>query len=317
MLAEALIRPGAGDARLRGQARKLFTTLIEPGGRRYGKAKHLVVIPDGCLFEIPFEVLLEDDPAEDAGWRDMDFVMSSKTVLYAPSASVFKGIRERERAGRYETEILAAGDPDYSYTGGESGLDLRPLPETRAEVEGIGSLFRDERKTVLVGAAASEAAVKQSIAVRPSRLIHIAAHGLVDPVTPAASCIALAASPGDGEDGFLHTLEILALPVESRLVVLSACQTATGRVSRGEGVVGLSRAFLGAGAEAVVSSLWAVPDESTAELMKIFYEYMVKKKKPAHEALNEARKALLESEEFPHPFHWASFILIGTEKAPR
>ncbi|MCK4549189.1 MAG: CHAT domain-containing protein, partial [Candidatus Krumholzibacteria bacterium] len=316
MLAEALIRPGAGDARLKSQARKLYMTLIEPGGKRFEKAKHLVIVPDGCLFEIPFEVLLEEDIDEGTGWGEMPFLARSHSLLYAPSASVFAGLREKKRMKKYEIDIVAAGDPDYSYLDDGDSHSLRPLPNTRAEVEGIGSLFKDDKRIILTGAEASEAVLKRTIAEKPSRMIHIAAHGLVDPVTPAASSIALSASPGDGEDGFLHTLEILALPVESRLVVLSACETATGRVSRGEGVVGLSRAFLGAGASAVVSSLWAVPDESTAELMRFFYDYMAGKNKPAFEAINEARKNLLDSKEYSHPFHWASFIVIGSEKAP-
>ncbi len=316
MLAMALTRPGAGDDRLRAQARKLYMTLIAPGGERLARAKHIVVVPDGCLFEIPFEVLLEKEFEDGADWKDMPFLFRSRTLLYAPSASVFAGLREKKRVKKYETELVAAGDPDYSYLGESGERVLRPLPNTRAEVEGIGLLFDADRRVILTGKQASEAALKRIIRWDPSRIVHIAAHGLVDPVTPAASSIALSAAPGDGEDGFLHTLEILTLPVESRLVVLSACETATGRVSRGEGVVGLSRAFLGAGAEAVVSSLWAVPDKSTSELMRYFYGYMAEKKRPAHEAINEARKRLLSSGEYSHPFHWASFIVIGTEKAP-
>ena len=316
MLASALTRPGAGDDRLRSQARRLYRTLMEPGWKRLEKAKNLVIVPDGCLFEIPFEALLEKDAEDGTDWKDMPFMIRSRTILYAPSASVFAELRAKKRKGRYGIELVAAGDPDYSYLGEGTERALRPLPNTLAEVEGIGSLFREDRRVILTGGEASEAALKRNIAGNPSRLVHIAAHGLVDPVTPAASSIALSAAPGDGEDGFLHTLEILALPVESRLVVLSACETATGRVSRGEGVVGLSRAFLGAGAEAVVSSLWAVPDESTSELMRYFYRYMTEKKRPAHEAVNEARKRLLSSGEYSHPFHWASFIVIGTEKAP-
>jgi len=316
MLATALTRPGAGDDRLRGQARKLYGILVAPGGERLAKAENIVVVPDGCLFEIPFEVLLEKDAGEGTDWKDLPFLARSRTLLYAPSASVFAGLRGKKRMKGYETELVAFGDPDYSRLADSGKSALRPLPNTRYEVEGIGSLFDGDKRVILTGAEASEAALKRIVAGDPSRIIHLAAHGLVDPVTPAASSIALSASPGDGEDGFLHTLEILALPVESRLVVLSACETATGRVSRGEGVVGLSRAFLGAGAEAVVSSLWAVPDESTSELMRYFYRYMTEKKRPAHEAINEARKALLSSGEYSHPFHWASFIVIGTEKAP-
>ena len=102
----------------------------------------------------------------------------------------------------------------------------------------------------------------------------------------------------------------------SDLVVMSACESARGRVSRGEGVVGLSRAFLGAGAGSVVASLWSVSDESTAELMRVFYERMFGKKRSASRALQEARLALLERETFSHPFFWSPFIVTGTERSP-
>lgn len=316
MLSSSLTRPGSGDARLVAQARKLYRTLLEPGEDRLRNGKHLIIVPDGCLFEIPFEVLFEEDVNEGAGWDEMPFFVRSRAPLYAPSASIYVELREKKKTKRYETDLLAVGDPDYSHLDSSGDRALRPLPNTRAEVEEIASLFEEDRRILLVGVEASEASLKKNLAGHPSRLIHIAAHGLVDPVTPAASSIALSAEPGDGEDGFLHTLEILALPIESRLVVLSACETATGRVSRGEGVVGLSRAFLGAGASAVVSSLWAVPDESTALLMTVCYGNMKKKKWPAVRALNEAKLEMLESGEYSHPFHWASFIVIGSEKAP-
>lgn len=316
MLKAALTRPGSGDAILVAKARELYQLLIEPGEERLRKEKHLIIVPDGCLFEIPFEVLIEREVDEGAGWQEIPFLVRSRAPLYAPSASVFVELREKKQTKKYGTDILAVGDPDYSYLEGSDDRALRPLPNTRAEVKEIAGLFKEDKRILLVGAEASEASLKKTLAGHTPRLIHIAAHGLVDPVTPAASSIALSAEPGDGEDGFLHTLEILALPVESRLVVLSACETATGRVSRGEGVVGLSRAFLGAGASAVVSSLWAVPDESTARLMTACYERMKKKKRPAVRALKEAKLELLESGEYSHPFYWASFIVIGSEKAP-
>ena len=103
------------------------------------------------------------------------------------------------------------------------------------------------------------------------------------------------------------------------LVVASACESARGRVGRGEGVVGLSRAFMAAGSRGVVASLWAVSDESTAVLMKAFYEQMLGKKKPATEALNTARLALIEDEDgaYAHPFYWSPFIVIGAgDKTP-
>lgn len=101
------------------------------------------------------------------------------------------------------------------------------------------------------------------------------------------------------------------------LVVLSACGSALGSVSRGEGVVGLSRALIASGSGGVVASLWAVSDESTAELMREFYRGMLGRKQPAARALHGARLSLIEDQRYAHPFHWSPFIAIGTERAPR
>ncbi len=313
---QALKRPGAGDAAVMTSARELYSTLVEPAESRLEKADRIIVVPDEILFEIPFEALISEEAGEGSQWKDLAFLFREHQVLYTPSASVYRELRREKQSGKYSLELFAVGDPDYSSMSEAGGITLRPLPDTRLEVESIGAKFKDDERIVLVGSEASEAALKGTISKQPSRILHIAAHGLVDPVTPTASSIALYAEPGDGEDGYLHTLEILALPLGSELVVLSACETATGRVSRGEGVVGLSRAFLGAGASAVVSSLWAVSDESTAQLMTAFYEKMRGKKRPAVRAMNEAKLEMLESGEYSHPFHWASFIVIGSEKSP-
>jgi len=135
-------------------------------------------------------------------------------------------------------------------------------------------------------------------------------------VNPAASSIALLPDSEGRDDGLLHTLEILSLPMSCRLVTLSACESGRGRVGRSEGVVGLSRAFIASGASCVVSSLWAVSDESTSLLMRAFYKSMIRNKHSAAAALNEARLELMRNPEYGHPFHWSPFIAVGSERAP-
>jgi CHAT domain-containing protein len=178
----------------------------------------------------------------------------------------------------------------------------------------ISAPVKDARKRVVTGSAASEALVKQEMREGSPRIVHLATHGLVDPTEPSRSSVAL--TPGDDEDGYFRTLEILGTRTQSALVVMSACESALGKVSRGEGVVGLSRAFLAAGAGSVVASLWAVSDESTAELMQVFYQQMLGKKRSASRSLNEARLALIKGEKFSHPFYWSPFIVTGTERSP-
>ncbi len=316
LLVQAVGRPGAGDEAFVIRARRLYDILIAPGAGRLDAESDLVIVPDGCLFGIPFEALLATDVSPGTGWKDMQFLFRSYDTVYAPSVSCFLCLCKKEYTSKYEIDLLAVGDPDYSGIETDTGRRLRPLPKTRDEVEYIGGMFGESEKIILVGPSANEGELKKIIRDHPSRIIHLAAHGLVDPVTPAASSIALCSESGSGEDGYLHTLEIIAMSVDCRLVVLSACETATGRIGRGEGVVGLSRAFLCAGAPAVVSSLWSVPDESTAMLMETFYENMTGREISAVCALRESRRKLLETAEYSHPFHWASFIATGTDKAP-
>ena len=184
------------------------------------------------------------------------------------------------------------------------------------EIEHIGEQVKEKQRRVYLGAEANEYRLKKELERTRPRIVHLATHGLVDPVEPVSSSIVLCPDKKQREDGFLYTLEILSSPFDVGLVVVSACESAAGRISRSEGVVGLSRAFLAAGADGVVASLWAVSDESTAVLMEKLYERMVAKKKPAAESLKHARLALIEDPRYAHPFFWSAFIVVGDEKAP-
>jgi CHAT domain-containing protein len=314
-LRDAIARPGAGDAALRTTARSLYETLVLPVEHRIAKAKRIVIVPDGALFELPFEVLISEDLGEGTEWKDVPFLARSTATVYAPSASVYVKLLNTEKRKKYPLELLALGDPDFDMHGGE-GSALAPLPHARFEVEAISSRLKDDKKIVLLGSEASEARLKQNLRQEPPRILHLATHGLVDPVEPAASSVVLCPDPDGGEDGYLYTLEILNLPLDVGLVVVSACESGRGRLGRGEGVVGLSRAFVASGAGGIVASLWAVSDKSTAELMKHLYERMLGEKKPAGIALREARLALLDDPEHAHPFYWSPFVVIGTDKSP-
>jgi CHAT domain-containing protein len=231
--------------------------------------------------------------------------------VYAPSASTYLAFSARGDNRTYDLDLLALGDPAYTTASG-----LAPLPFTRDEVIAIGAGIKDTRKEVLVGAEASETALRSALSTHHPRIVHLAAHGLVDAHDPSASSIALCEPEGGADDGYLHTLEITSLPFDVGLVVMSACESARGQLSRSEGVVGLSRAFVASGAGGVVASLWSVSDRSTAALMKEFYDRMIGKKESAGRALSEARLALMNHPEYSHPFHWSPFIAIGMESAP-
>ncbi len=265
---------------------------------------------DGMLFEVPFEVLLTGDAEKGAPWSELPYLARSYQTSYAPSASILVKIQKKKKP-KYNIDLLAMGDPDFTLLG-DTSAPLAPLPYTRAEVDNISALVKDNKKRVFLGSEATESALKQQLSQGTPRVLHLATHGLVDPYDPVSSSVVLCPDAATGDDGYIYTLEILALPLDVGLVVLSACESARGRVQRGEGVVGLSRAFIAAGAGGVVASLWAVSDQSTAELMSQFYAGMLGKKRSAAEALTSARLALLEHPTYSHPFYWSPFVVIGT-----
>lgn len=311
---DAIAQVGKGDAAMLTDARALYQVLLAPGQERLDKAQTIIIVPDGGLFELPFDALVRGDALPGSPIAAQWFVARKWTTVYAPSATVYARLRTSTREQKYARDLFAVGNPDFSGLAKTGDGPLAPLPFAQQEVDAIGAKVKPDRRKTLTGQAASEAAVKQELRTESPRVVHLATHGLVNATEPARSSVALAS--GDGEDGYFHTLEIISTPTASDLVVMSACESARGHVSRGEGVVGLSRAFLGAGAESVVASLWSVSDESTAELMRIFYDRMFGKKEPASRALRDARIALLDSEKFSHPFFWSPFVVTGTERSP-
>jgi CHAT domain-containing protein len=318
-LRDAIATPGTGDAALRKSARRLYESLVLPAESRLAKNKTLVIVPDGALFEVPFEVLLTKSAADETPWHGLPFLARSFAPVYAPSVSIYVGMEGSKKSGKHDLALVAVGDPDFSTLAAASDSGRAPLdslPYTRTEVLSISASLKNSEKDILLGRDANEANVKETLRRTSPRLLHLATHGLVDPIEPAASSIALGTDGSSGEDGYLDTMEILSLRLDVDLVVLSACESARGRVSRSEGVVGLSRAFIASGAHGIVASLWAVSDESTSVLMDEFYKKMLGKKRPAGEALNEARFALMSDPDYAHPFYWSPFIVIGSERSP-
>ncbi|NIT57328.1 MAG: CHAT domain-containing protein, partial [Aliifodinibius sp.] len=147
------------------------------------------------------------------------------------------------------------------------GARFESLPYAELEVRTIAENF--EKATVVIGREASERKFKEG--AQNYRFIHLATHNITDDKQPMYSKIILAQTDDKNEDGFLQTYEVYNLRLNAELVVLSGCNTGLGRLSRGEGLIGVTRAFLYAGAPSLVVSLWPVNDESTAELMKYFY----------------------------------------------
>jgi CHAT domain-containing protein/tetratricopeptide (TPR) repeat protein len=306
----------------------LSRAVLGPVAEELG-TRRLVIVTAGSLQFVPFGALPSPlNPGEP--------LIASHEIVNLPSASTLAFLR-RKSEGRNTSKLVAVlADPvfaadDPRVTGNSAATSVTgPEPEraaafgrttfdrlifTRREAENILAMapagagysaldFDASRATVLSGA------------LRDYRYVHIASHGLVNPLHPELPSIVLSLvdRAGKPRDGFLQAADIYNLKLNADLVVLSACQTALGKDVRGEGLVGLTRAFMYAGTPAVVASLWTVPDRSTAELMRRFYQGMLKDNLRPAAALRRAQIALWKDSRWSRPYYWAAFTLQGEWK---
>jgi CHAT domain-containing protein len=215
------------------------------------------------------------------------------------------------------------GDPDYgdhevdptqqsnSLEGFYNGtpIKLSRLEHSRGELINIAALFNKNKTFSLYRQEASELLIKNQN-LNGYKIIHFAAHTLIDDKNPGRSSIILALNRNSEEDGFLQMREIFNLKMNADLVTLSACETGLGQLIHGEGIVGLNRAFFFAGANAVLMSLWAVHDEASSLLMERFY-FHLRKGRSISDALRSAKIEMISSKYLSHPFYWAGFIVTG------
>jgi CHAT domain-containing protein/Tfp pilus assembly protein PilF len=279
-----------GDSLWRGPLRQLYQYLITPVEETglLTRATRLVLVPHLELHYLPFAALLSGDG---------QFLIQRYDLALTPSASVW----------------LALGDrPATATTAGTLALAPRvaTLRASQREVAAISRLGGPDAE-VLTGDAATEAAFRREAPTR--RVLHLATNGVLNKRNPLFSFVDLA--PGEAHDGRLEVHEVFGLRLAADLVVLSACETGLGSgtvgdVPAGDDWVGLTRAFLHAGAAEVMATLWPVDDWATAGLMERFYEVYAGVRDPAH-ALAEAQRALLAGRATSHPFYWAGFVAVG------
>lgn len=305
---------------------RLHDILIKPAYPELADKKMLLIVPDGTLNYLPFEVLLTSKPqSQNIDFSKLPYLIRKFQIHYAPSVSVLSAIRSNllQREGENSRELLAVADPVYGSQAGDmrgSNPDiygilkavggLTSLPNTRVEVEQIAELYPKEKVTLLMGKEANEKNIKHT-ELRDYRLLHFAAHGIINEDQSEFSSLVLSADEDGQEDGFLMMREVFDLKLNADLVTLSACRTALGQRIRGEGIHSLARAFLYAGTSSVLVSLWDVSDKSTAALMKRMYGSMVVNGDNKVGALRKAKLEMIEGEQYSHPYYWAPFVLIG------
>jgi CHAT domain-containing protein/tetratricopeptide (TPR) repeat protein len=334
-------RVAAADAALDAAARALSAMLLGPIADQLG-ARRLLIVADGALQYVPFAAL--PDPAP-GGAADDPLILRHEVVL-SPSASAVAVLRSerrdtaraakkvaiiadpvfsaddprvtRQAAGRTAAARQAAAPPvtaagDVLRSGADLGISsFRRLRFSREEAQTIASLTQAHERLQAVGFDASRATALTTDLTQFG-IVHFSTHGLLNNTHPELSGLVLSLYDprGQPQDGFLRLHDIYTLRLNADLVVLSACETALGREIRGEGLIGLARGFMYAGASRVVASLWNVEDQATAALMKEFYQGMLARGQSPAAALRAAQLSLWRGKRWRTPYYWGAFVLQG------
>jgi CHAT domain-containing protein/tetratricopeptide (TPR) repeat protein len=339
--------PSAQARTVPAAASELSDMLLAPVASRLGR-KRLVVIGDGALQYVPFAAL--PVPAGSGSrQRDRPLLIADHEIVYEASASSLASVRSElagrlpaahavavladpvfavddERVTRVRPAASAASGPRSApmsdelaralstvhVRGAGAGAGLPRLPFARREAEAIAAAARPgEAMKALDFEASRETATSGALA--RYRIVHFATHGLLNASRPDLSGLVLSLVDAEGRprDGFLRLHDIYNLRLPAELVVLSACQTGLGQEIRGEGLIGLTRGFMYAGAARVVASLWQVDDVATAELMRRFYRGMLREGQRPAAALRAAQVEMSREEAWHSPYYWSGFVLQG------
>lgn len=294
-------------------AGELYQLLIQPLEKLLSPEKVLYIVPDEVLFYLPFAALAPP------GQYPPVFLIQHYTIGYAPGAAILKYSLDHRKPQLEPArlKLFAVANP------------LADLPYAEREVNTIAKLF--SQAFTLAGSKVREEQVRKHLK-QEYEVLHFATHAIIDEKSPLYSYLILGREPylnpqvrpdrsfprAVSKDDQLTAHEIFDLLLsQSRLVTLSACKTAVGKLYRGEGMVGLTRAFMAAGSSSVITTLWDIDDQYTAMLMEAFYANWLQKGMPKAQALREAQLEIIremaqdEHFRFPHPHRWAAFLLNG------
>jgi CHAT domain-containing protein len=314
-------------------ASQLYMSLFAPIDnylQPLGGIEELVIIPDGILGYVPFEILVSKIP-KNLQFSDAEYLLTRYNIIYAMSATIM--VKQFLSLPKYGDKDYVAFAPVFSDESETNYLvntserfyklqfdnirgllrdgKISSIPSTKEEVEEIDKMYKKKNlfaKHFLFKDAKEENVKDQSLG--SYRYIHMATHGFVNDKNPDLSGLVLSQNSDSNEDGILFVGEIYNLKWNAELVALSACETGLGKVVKGEGILGLTRAFMYAGAENVLVSLWKVSDESTSKLMIEFYNNLLEGESKSS-SLRNAKLQLIGSNKFNNPYYWAPFILIG------
>jgi CHAT domain-containing protein len=297
----------------RAAATELYSLLLKPAQAQLSGKDNLIIVPEMELWNLPFQALVSGSGR---------YVIQDYALSYSPSLTVLREMaKARKKEKPFAATLLAFGNPTLR----KDAVDklqssyrderLSPLPEAEQEVKELAQLYGPKRSQILIGAEAREDRMKADAG--KFRILHLATHGILDDASPMYSYVVMAQPDrNSSEDGLLEAREIMNLDLNADLVVLSACETARGRIGAGEGVIGLTWAVFVAGCPTTVVSQWSVESASTTELMKAFHSnlntHLQRSSSPAtSRALQSAALSLLQNNKYNHPFYWAGFVVVG------
>ncbi len=276
--------------------------------------KKLIIIPDGILGMLPFENLFTESYQGDImQFKDYPFLIKQKQISYYFSALLYYKAANADRRKDAPFDLLSLAPVFADITNRNvNGVDVTELPGSETEVNRINALFlaKSGKTEILLRNQALESVLK-SKKLGDYRILHIATHGIVNPEYPELSGILLYPEKQTA-DGILYSGEIYNLQLNADLTVLSACETGVGKVSKSEGIIGLSRALLYAGTRNVIVSSWMVSDASTSDLMVDFYQNILTQDMTYSDALHASKLKMINGGgNYAHPFFWSPFVLIG------
>ena len=269
--------------------------------------KELIIIPDGPLAYLPFDVLVKSKPDKPGRFKQYPFLIYDYQVSYAYSSSYLIQMQSQPDLGKKSFLGIA---PEFEET---NALGLRPLVYNSSETQRINQLLKGD---LLLGTEATVDRFKEM--ALDYNIIHMATHGILNNERHDWSYVAMTPSHQEDQDQVLYVKDILNMRLKANLVVVSACDTGIGKYQRGEGILSVARGFSYAGAKSILTTLWNIDDHKTSFLMTFFYQYL-KRGMGKDEALHRAKIDFLEqfTNEETHPYYWAPFVLIGdTGKLP-
>jgi CHAT domain-containing protein len=291
----------------------LYSKLIKPV-QKYLISDDITIAPDNILSYIPFETLITKiDVGKDLYYRDLDYLMDEFNITYTYSATFSKETVDKRQKNNGSLVAFAPyySDPvnaDSLLAGRQvvNGM-IYDLPEARNEAEYVARLSGG--KAFLFNKA-TESEFKK--VAGNYDVIHLAMHTILNDRTPMNSAMVFNTQRDSSDDRYLYTHEVYGLSLKARMVVLSSCNTGSGLLSSGEGILSLARGFLYAGSKSVVMSMWEIDDKSGTDVVKMFYDHLLSGESKG-EALRTARREYLKnaSQLRSHPYYWSSLVIYG------